>query len=197
MIFKDQDKFIAVSAPDVKPFRYSFGDRKQYTLVINRPSLRDYLDFEAEYARLLATYLPMFAGIQFLTYKDLADMTALEKFVVELQRVSYNWKFVRSIKRIILKFRRVFRPSNFMICELDLIATKTEINHIFLFIHMLVELEKKNSWAALTEMEKSGLLDLMQSSIFSKESSDGVTPKFGAPMSFTSFRSSEKRTSTR
>jgi hypothetical protein len=180
MIFKDEDKFIEVQAPDIKPFRVEVGTEpgKRY-FIIHRPTLREYLLFESDYARLLATFMESFRGISFLSYQELADLTARDSFIKQFQSLSYSIQFIRFVKRMLKRYPRMFEAVGFRVGSFDKIATKTQVIYILVLIHLLVESEKKNEWEMLVEGGKAGLLGSLASSIFSKENSASAEPQYG------------------
>lgn len=189
MVFKDEDKFISISAPDIKPIVVKFKrptdpvvDGEQYArmkMMVVRPSLNDYMDYEGDYAKFLKTFLPLFMGVRFLSYDELKKRSAMDEFVADLQKLVYKVSFIRAIKAILKRYPRVFIPEGIKIQNIDKELTKTEIVYLLLVMHMIVESEKKNTYETLVELSHDEALAWIGSFIFSKPDSTCEGPRFG------------------
>jgi hypothetical protein len=175
-MFKDQDKFVELSPPENNPLRVTIPDMG--SVIIKRPCFRDYRDFETDYASVLAAYLPLFKGVQFLDYSEFYRLSIKNQFIGQVRKAFYDRSFLDSFKGLLKRYGRLFILKGKIKAEkIDEQLSPSELSYVFLCMHFIILREKKN--LSETALEILGKEIMLRSSIFSNTSSAGTGPRFG------------------
>jgi len=140
-------------------------------LIFKIPSVDKYFTFEAKYLTMIAKYMAILSNVSFLEYHEFADMKLKEQMLKELHPLMQHLKFKKELTNILIKYF----DSNFDIKTITSIVNPIQYSYLFLFIHSIIQIVKKNSQQVLQSLGKatSGI-----SSSFSKPPSVKIEPRF-------------------
>jgi len=150
--------------------------KKGNELIFEIPSTEAYFDFESLYVKLLAKHFFLFSKVNFLDYKEFADMSLKKQMIKEVYKVIQLDKAKKDFIKIIDKYFQ----ANFKIKKVLKIVDPMELAYLFLFIHKVIETVKKKFLQVLEKMDVQIQAELEKdnSFIFSNTNSEKVVPRF-------------------
>jgi hypothetical protein len=174
--FHNSEQFVNIKPIDNKPLKITFASGE---VIINRPTLEQYLRFESDFAVLLSRFLPLFRGVGFLTTEELENNSMKVEFFRQLGIAFKDVLFLRFFRSFLKKNSDLFTFSKGLkVSNLHKKLTLSEIEDIFISCHCIILAEKKNSQRVLEEMLGMVLSDY---SIFSRKNSVGGVPRYSPP----------------
>lgn len=149
------------------PIRVPLRDKKE--MIFQIPVVEKYFDFEAIYAKYLATYSAHFSTVSFMEYKDFKKLKLKKAFIKEIKPIMQIEKAKHDFIIILQKYFQ----ANFKIKKIMKYIDLIELSSLFMFIHNVIEMVKKKMLDMALEMVGSG-----GSSTISKRTSEKVVPRF-------------------
>jgi hypothetical protein len=163
-------------------------------VVIHRPSLRDYMRYEAEWTGLIGAFLPLFRGVGFLTAEEMLDSSLSSRFVREIMRAVQDKRFLKCLRWFGKRWTRrwsflravMFRngwtgiiewPEGIDYRNFDQKLTYSQVCEVFTLFHNLVVTEKKNTSEVAAEVAAA----LKGYSISAPLNGGGLQPRYGKP----------------
>lgn len=153
----------------------------RWRIIYHRPSLREYLRYEAEWAGLVGVFLPLFRGVGFLTVEEVEDRTLHARFVRELATAIRDEVFLRSLTRFLRRWTRrgkrgiIEWPRGLSWRNAVDTLTLSQVAEVCAHLHLLVLAEKKNTSGLVAEaVSRLG-------STCSATDTAGPSPRYGTP----------------
>lgn len=139
------------------------------SMIFKIPCVEKYFDFEAIYAKYLATYSARFSKVQFMEYREFKKLKLKKQFIKEIKPIIQQEQAKKDFIIILSKYFK----ANFKIKKIMKYIDLIELSKLFMFIHNVIEMVKKKMLEMALEMAGS-----VSSSTISKRISEKIVPRY-------------------